>query len=643
MTIQVFLNKAIGRIKLIVMPFINGVASLFVKRPIYVNAWIEVNAGKVKHENWGDDVNLFLISLLTDRNPVVSPSVYRIFRKEKTNYTCIGSIVGLYDNRYTIIWGSGAISKETVVPVKPYKVCSVRGPLTRQLLLEQGIDCPENYGDPALLISRYLRPSFGKKYKLGIIPHYKDYDNPAVKDWGKYHADVIIIKMQGYNNWTDIPEQICQCERIISSSLHGLIMADSYRVPNAWVRFSDKITGGDFKYHDYFASVGRHIDSPYFIHNVEDIDRIIENNVFTLAKNDDIHYREIIETCPFIVKEKDYINVIPKLSEYNSFAEKETQYAVNEYINTEAELDNILIKLQSVEKTLIFRGVSEAKYKMYTSSQRHWKQKSDWVARMGKETYGDFVEELIRRTEIIPEVRQYMLGQNIQTNDMFLMALMQHFGAPSPMIDFSESLLTGLFFASDLNDSSWKDSGKKMLGDYISLYYISKNFDWVEASIQNVMQHAAYDIERLVSNAIGAGVNLDTEEAEENIRRLLYRQFRLDKGCCIRFIPLGGPGLGRVKIDIPVLNFHCEYVIINDRIVAQQGMFIMNTTEKDPLVEIMNEQSGQKMFGCVNIHKRLLPYLRGKYLEPANRIHDAVYEGSKEDVKTLLVAIDSLV
>ena len=81
MTRQVFFNKAIGRIKLIVMPFINGVASLFVKRPIYVNAWIEVNAGKVKHENWGDDVNLFLISLLTDRNPVVSPSVYRIFSK----------------------------------------------------------------------------------------------------------------------------------------------------------------------------------------------------------------------------------------------------------------------------------------------------------------------------------------------------------------------------------------------------------------------------------------------------------------------------------------------------------------------------------------------------------------------------------
>lgn len=642
MTIQEFYKRASGRIKAVVMPFINGVASLFVKRPIYINAWVEVNDGKVKHENWGDDVNLNLVSLMTNRNPVVLPSIYPIFRREKTNYTCIGSILGLYDNKHTVIWGSGALADD-VVAVKPKKVCSVRGPLTRQLLMSQGIDCPERYGDPALLISRYVRPSFEKRYKLGIIPHYKDFNHPAVAEYAKYHPDVLIIKMQGYDKWTDLPEQICQCERIISSSLHGLIMADSYRVPNSWVRLSDKIAGGDFKYQDYFASVGRVVDTPHFIQSMADIERIVANDDFSIAINDKINYRDIVAVCPFIDRDKDYLVMIPKLPEYKSFAEKEAQYATNEFVNTEAELENLIMKLQALEDVFIYRGVGEAKYKMYASSQRHWKQQSDWVARIGKTSYFDFMEEVIRRTESLPVVQQYMRQQNVHTNDMFLMALMQHFGAPSPMIDFSESLLTGLFFASDWDDSRWDDSGNNQLDDYVSLYYISKNFDWVEATVQRIMLSAADNIERMVSEAKEAGINVDTEETEEDIRKLLYRQFRLDNDRSdIRFVPLGGPSLGRVLIDIPVINFHCEYEIVNDRIVKQQGMFIMNATETDSLVELMNQQSHQKIFCCVNIHKKLLPYLREKFLVPANKVHDMVYENDKEDVKKLLDAVGSL-
>jgi len=123
----------------------------------------------------------------------------------------------------------------------------------------------------------------------------------------------------------------------------------------------------------------------------------------------------------------------------------------------------------------------------------------------------------------------------------------------------------------------------------------------------------------------------------------LYRQFRLDSNQSdITFIPLGGTSLGSVKIDIPSINVHCEYEIINDRIVKQQGMFIMNNTVDEPLVEVMNKQSKQKMFCCVNIHKKLLPYLREKYLIPNNLIHDVVYENNKKEVVVISNAIKSL-
>ncbi len=616
--------------------FASDMASLFRPNKLHIYSWMSYRGAKMLNNNWGDDINKYFIEYISKlKVKDISPSLFYKIIPVKA-YTCIGSIIGNYPARYYEVWGSGIIKENHELKSIPQKVHSVRGPLTRKELLKNGIQCLELYGDPALLISRYYRPSFEKKYKLGIIPHYKDIDNPALIAFCRLHPDVLIIKMQGYDNWFDIPRQICCCRKIISSSLHGLIISDSYRVPSAWVRFSDQIIGGSFKYLDYFSSVGRTETSPYNVNSEADIERIISNNEFSIAPNDKINYRDIFEACPFKNKLVDYNDLIPKLPEYQGFAEKESQYFTSEFVNSELELDKLINRLQPLENGLLFRGVSEAKYKMYASSQRHWFQKTDWVARMGKTNYYDFVEEIIRHTECLNEVQQYMQQQNVHSNDMFLMALIQHFNAPSPMIDFSESILTGLFFASDWDENKWTDSSNNEIGDYMSLYYISKSFDWVGATVQSIMQSAAHNIERMVSEALVDGITLDTKDVEENICRLLYHQFRLDgEQSDITFIPLGGPSLGRVNIDIPVLNFHCEYEIINDRIVKQQGMFIINNTIDEPLVEVMNKQAKQKMFCCVNIHKKLLPYLRKKYLYPRNLIHDVVYENEKDEVKRL--------
>ena len=623
--------------------FASDIASLFRSNNLYIYSWMSYRGAKMLNNNWGDDINKYFFESISDfRVKDITPSLlYKIIPVKA--YSCIGSIIGNFPARYYEVWGSGIIEEGKHLLSLPKKVHSVRGPLTRQELMTKGIECPEIYGDPALLISRYYRPSFEKKYKLGIIPHYTDVENPALMAFCSNHHEVHIINMQGYRDWHDIPREICSCRRIISSSLHGLIIADSYRVPNAWVRFSDNIKGGDFKYMDYFQSVGRTETTPFYVKSESDIERIIINNEFSIAPNDKINYRGVFDACPFKERLIDYKNMIPKLPEYKSFAEKEEQFCKNEYVNNEEDLDKLVIRLQSLEQSLIFRGVSEAGYKMYASSQRHWIQQSDWVARMGHDDYYNFVEEIIRRAECLDEVKQYMQQHNVYTNDMFLMALMQHFEAPSPMIDFSDNLLTGLFFASDWDYDKWANSGNQEIGDYVSLYYISKGFDWVESTVQSVMQSAADSIERLVSDAIANGYTFDTKETEEGICRLLYRQFRLDSPQSdITFIPLGGPSLGRVKIDIPSINVHCEYEIINDRIVKQQGMFIMNNTVDEPLVEVMNKQSKQKMFCCVNIHKKLLPYLREKYLIPKNLIHDAVYENGKDEVKSLVNAITRL-
>ena len=50
-------------------------------------------------------------------------------------------------------------------------------------------------------------------------------------------------------------ENLCDCERIVSSSLHGLIMATAYGIPCRWAELSDNVIGDGTKFRDFFQSV----------------------------------------------------------------------------------------------------------------------------------------------------------------------------------------------------------------------------------------------------------------------------------------------------------------------------------------------------------------------------------------------------
>ncbi|WDH79453.1 polysaccharide pyruvyl transferase family protein [Microbacterium esteraromaticum] len=57
----------------------------------------------------------------------------------------------------------------------------------------------------------------------------------------------------------DKPRKVCRqisgCSAIISTSLHGLIVADSYGVPAAWSMLPPTLYGGDFKFLDHESVV----------------------------------------------------------------------------------------------------------------------------------------------------------------------------------------------------------------------------------------------------------------------------------------------------------------------------------------------------------------------------------------------------
>ena len=72
-------------------------------------------------------------------------------------------------------------------------------------LQEQGVECTEIYGDPALLLPPFYKPIVAKCYREGIIPRYRDIDKGNV--WVERHrqiANVLIIDIE-----SDIEEFVC--------------------------------------------------------------------------------------------------------------------------------------------------------------------------------------------------------------------------------------------------------------------------------------------------------------------------------------------------------------------------------------------------------------------------------------------------
>lgn len=237
--------------------------------------------------NWGDALNPFLVELLSGQKVVHLTGLHH------DRFMVIGSILDGANER-TEVWGSGFIREDGSTLRIPRKIHAVRGPLSRALLLKQGAVCPEVYGDPALLIQYFFNPPIKKTYSVGIIPHYIDKGNEAL-DRYRNDPEVLIIDIE-----SDIKRFICavkSCDIILSSSLHGLICADAYGVPNVWIQLSENVVGGDFKFRDYRLSIGG---------GEPKATRLPENGTLSFAtmnakhREPDLDLRRLLLACPFL-------------------------------------------------------------------------------------------------------------------------------------------------------------------------------------------------------------------------------------------------------------------------------------------------------------------------------------------------------
>ena len=132
---------------------------------------------------------------------------------------------------------------------------ALRGELTRrnvERMTGRTMDIPT--GDARIMADRLLDELPEKRYDLGVIPHICDLKDPAAQALADRYENSILINVK--DDPIEVVRQIAQCRAVLSSSLHGLIVADSFHVPNMHVVFDERLKGDGYKFDDYYSAYG---------------------------------------------------------------------------------------------------------------------------------------------------------------------------------------------------------------------------------------------------------------------------------------------------------------------------------------------------------------------------------------------------
>lgn len=210
-----------------------------------------------KKPNFGDELSPTICKMLSGQEVEYAENF------ESCDILAIGSILEHIKNPLFkgYIWGSGFISRDSAVePLSNAVFKAVRGRLTAEKL---SLGNNAILGDPGLL-AHMLSTSTRQTTELGFIPHFVDNRNKKITWIASNSDNMKLIDIQA--GIESVIKEVSDCRYIVASCLHGLILADSLGIPNAWMQLSDKVIGKGFKFMDYYSAYGIHNPTPISIH-----------------------------------------------------------------------------------------------------------------------------------------------------------------------------------------------------------------------------------------------------------------------------------------------------------------------------------------------------------------------------------------
>ena len=222
--------------------------------------------------NFGDAINIKLIENLSGREVVFA-------KVRNADFFAIGSNMKFAIRRAAYeeplaVWTTGMIEPVEFTFPDHVHVAAVRGPKTAAML---GLEGKVAYGDAGLLCDEIVPGNTPKKYGLGIVPHHRHLGQPFVDKILADNPSAKLVRVDHEDPWETVRE-IQSCEAIISSSLHGLIVADCYHIPNFFLAHNAIKLIMPFKFTDYEASAQRKVpvvkisDIPDLMGNLSDYD-----------------------------------------------------------------------------------------------------------------------------------------------------------------------------------------------------------------------------------------------------------------------------------------------------------------------------------------------------------------------------------
>ena len=210
--------------------------------------------------NFGDAISPVVLEHVSGR-AVVHAGV------NQAEVWAVGSLVQVVKRAYAsaksvrpLVWGTGLLHPVHGTGFRAHvDIALVRGPITADLL---GLEV-SRFGDPGLLISDVWPHERAPGGRIGVVPHHTLVEDVMLRALieldPKYHV------IDPRRPASEVCAEIAVCDHVFASSLHGLIVADAYGVPNTWVA---PIGQSRLKYLDYAASVGRAMPSPIMIEDI---------------------------------------------------------------------------------------------------------------------------------------------------------------------------------------------------------------------------------------------------------------------------------------------------------------------------------------------------------------------------------------
>lgn len=190
------------------------------------------------NKNFGDVLGPALVNHFTKKEIIFA-------EPEHSSLVTIGSISEHLPNGYEgTLAGIGMARSKTRKNFANADVLAVRGRLTLDRIntTQEPI-----LADPGLIAIDLVKDlNLEKRYDCGIISHYSDHTRYSFSN---------SININILSPIEDVIMQAAQCKNIISSSLHGIVLADALGVPRMWKKYN-RVQGNGFKFEDYASSIG---------------------------------------------------------------------------------------------------------------------------------------------------------------------------------------------------------------------------------------------------------------------------------------------------------------------------------------------------------------------------------------------------